>query len=354
MSVWRYADWIEPVAPEARLTLGEGNTPLVPARRLGRRWGLDNLYFKLEYVSPTGSYKDRFAAVGVSHMVANHKPLCVATSSGNTGASLAAYCAAAGVRCVVAVVEQASVEKLRQMLAYGATLVRVRGFGEDPGVTQHVYDTVRRRGQRADAAVQISAYCHSPAGMTGVETIAHELLEQAPTPIAHVFCPAGGGGLVLAMARAFQRRGQRIAVECVQPAGNDTIASRLRAGEETAAAVTCTTRISGLQVPTVMDGDAVIAACRACGGTGHVVSDEEVWRVQAELAREEGIFAEPAGVLSIAGVAKAAAGGELRREGVVVGVVTASGFKDRAAVERMVERSTIAEVDAAGFAARLA
>src|SRR5262245_8684021 len=169
MSLWRYADWIEPIAPEFRVTLGEGGTPLVRSRRLGSRLGLENLFFKLEHVSPTGSYKDRFASVAVSHMLAHGKRLCVATSSGTTGASLAAYCAVAGLRCVIAIVESAPQEKLQQMLAYGATLYRVRGFGTDVAISQRVYDAVRARGRSADAATQISAYCHSPAGMTGVE-----------------------------------------------------------------------------------------------------------------------------------------------------------------------------------------
>src|SRR5262245_53620575 len=115
MSLWRWADRIEPIPPSARLTLGEGDTPLVASRRLGPRAGLANLFFKLETVNPTGSYKDRFAAVAVAHMLAHGRRRCVATSSGNTGAALAAYCAAAGIACEIAVVEKAPAEKLKQM-----------------------------------------------------------------------------------------------------------------------------------------------------------------------------------------------------------------------------------------------
>jgi threonine synthase len=353
MSIWRFADRIIDVPEAARVSLGEGNTPLVKSRRLGSRLGLESLYFKLEYVSPTGSYKDRFAAAAVSHMVATGKTLCVATSSGNTGASLAAYCAAAGLACSIAVVETAPAEKLAQMLAYGATLFRVKGFGADAAATSRVFEAVRQRGTRPDAATQISAYRYSPAGMSGVETAAYELAEQLRGPIDHVFCPAGGGGLVLAAARAFTRMGRSTAVECVQPEGNDTIATPLRQSAAKARDVTCTTRISGLQVPSVIDGDEVIAACRANGGTGHVVTDEEVWRVQALLAREEGIFSEPAGVVSVAGALKAAACGEVRRDAVIVCLVTASGFKDRPAVERMVRGRDAGLMDATEFEARL-
>jgi threonine synthase len=359
MSLWHFAGWIEPVPAEARITLGEGLTPLIPSRRLGLRLGLQHLFFKLEYVSPTGSYKDRFAAVAISHMVAQGKRLCVATSSGNTGASLAAYCACAGLQCVLALVETAPAEKLQQMLAYGATLHRVRGFGIDPDITQRVFDAVQSRGARADAATQISAYRYSPAGMSGVETIGYELAEQLRVPIDHVFCPAGGGGLVLAVARAFSRLVEHghveraPAVECVQPVGNDTISTPLKTGERLARAVECTTKISGLQVPSVIDGNEVIEACRACGGGGHGVTDKEVWNVQALLAREEGIFTEPAGAVSVAGALRAAACGEIPLDAIVVCLVTASGFKDRPAVERMVRNKAVKLIDVTQFADEL-
>jgi threonine synthase len=353
MSLWHYAKWIESVPSESQVTLGEGFTPLVRSVRLGPRLGLTQLYFKLEYVSPTGSYKDRFAAVALSHMLANNQRLCVATSSGNTGASLAAYCAVAGVRCVIAIVDTAPEEKLQQMLAYGAILHRVHDFGKDAAITHRVFEAVRQRGEQPDAATQISAYRYSPLGMSGVETIAHEMVDLG-VPIDHVFCPAGGGGLVLAMAKGFAKRERKVAVECVQPVGNDTISSALRAKANKARDVSCATKISGLQVPSVIDGDAVIQACLACGGNGHVVHDEEVWQVQAELAREEGIFSEPAGVVSVAGALRAAANGEIRKDAAIVCLVTASGFKDRVATERMVKDRKANLIDATAFEACLA
>jgi threonine synthase len=361
MSIWRWADWIEPIPPEVRLTLGEGDTPLVRSRRIGPRAGLNNLFFKLETTNPTGSYKDRFAAAAVAHLRAGGRRHAVATSSGNTGAALAAYCAAAGVRCQIAIVETAPADKLRQMLAYGAELYRVRRFGLDPEVTRQVFALLQERGSRGDALLLVSAFCSCPAGMSGVQTISYELAEQVPGPIDHVFCCAGGGGLTLAVARGFARlrqagkladRGPR--VECVQPVGNATIAGPLRRGGDRAEAVSCATAISGLQVPSVLDGDEVIAACRASGGTGHLVADEFVWQVQARLAREEGIFCEPAGAVPLAGALEARAEGRLAEDAAVVCLVTGSGFKDSASVERMVSERPCPVVDLAGLAAHLA
>ena len=107
MSIWRWADWIEHVPEEARTTLGEGDTPLIRSKRIGPEAGLRNLFLKLEAANPTGSFKDRFAAAAISHMVARGQHTCVATSSGNAGSSLAAYCAAADVSCRIAIVETA-------------------------------------------------------------------------------------------------------------------------------------------------------------------------------------------------------------------------------------------------------
>jgi threonine synthase len=335
MSLWRWNQhWAPTVAEGNRISLGEGETPLVRSRRIGPEAGLPNLFFKLESGNPSGSYKDRFAALAVAHMLENGQQTCVATSSGNTGAALAAYCAAAGIRCRIAVVETAPMGKLQQMLAYGAVIQRVRGFGLDSEITRRTFERLRERGNEPGCALQISAYAYSPLGMQGVESLGLELVEQLPE-VQHVFCPAGGGGLTLAVARGLQKSGHGAAVHCVQPEGNDTIAGPLRSGVNGAVAVECRTAISGLQVASVIDGHEVIAACRASGGTGYAVTDAEVWALQARLAREEGLFSEPAGVVALAGALRAARASEIDPEAAVVCLVTGSGFKDMASVERM-------------------
>jgi threonine synthase len=194
------------------------------------------------------------------------------------------------------------------------------------------------------AALQISAYRHSPAGMSGVETISHELADQAEEhdmAIDHVFAPAGGGGLALATALGFERRAaagrlpKSPAVHVVQPVGNDTIATPLSQGATRAREVACSSRISGLQVPTVIDGDGAIAACRATGGRGFVVEDEAIHAAQRALAEREGVFCEPAAAASLAGALRAAREGALAADAVVVCLVTGSGFKDAASIQAM-------------------
>lgn len=351
MSVWTWAEAIEPVPSRHRLTLGEGHTPLVASRSIGPRAGLSGLHFKLENLSATGSYKDRFAAVAVSDMLARGQTRCLATSSGNTGAALAAYCAAAGIDCHVALVETAPLEKCRQLVAYGARLHRIRGFGFRPEVTARVLGALQEFGTRPDSAMQISAYRYSPRGMTGVQTIGLELPAQVAAPIDQVFCPAGGCGAAVAIARGFRwlasHRGlSRVPrIEIVQPRGNDTIASALRRGEREGREIVCETRISGLQVPNLIDGNLAIAECGATGGTGHIVDDDEIWHVQSRLAREEGIFCEPASAAATAAVLRAAAAGEVAPDAVVVALVTGSGFKDAPSIERMTGPAPIPVVE---------
>lgn len=335
MNLWKHAGkWGAPPS-EGAVTLGEGGTPLVRSRAIGPALGLKNLWFKLEGGNPTGSYKDRFAAAAVTHLKRDGRTACLGTSSGNTGAALAAYCARAGLRCFLAIVEGAPEGKLRQMRAHGAHLIRIRDFGAAPAVTDAVLAGLRGLADEVGAGFEVSAFCFSPRGMAGVQTIGLEIAEAMEGRRFSVFSPAGGGGLTLAVARGVKSWGGAGSVHCVQPAGNDTIAAALRAGREHAAAVRSTTAISGLQVGSVLDGDDVIAACRGLGGTGYTVSDETVWAWQARLAREEGIFSEPAGAVALAGVEQAVIRGEIAPDEHAVCLVTGTGFKDERALLRM-------------------
>ena len=338
MSIWRWSEYWNSPPESNQISLGEGNTPLLRSRRIGPAVGINNLWFKLETGNPSGSYKDRFAAAAISHMIAEGQKTCIATSSGNTGAALAAYCAAAKIRCHISVVEAAPDAKLLQMRAYGAEVIRVPGFGLNPEITSQTFDGLLEQGGSPGHALQISAYRYSPKGMAGVESIAFELAEQMVQGINHVFSPAGGGGLTLATARGFSKRGMSTSVHCVQPEGNDTIAGPLRSGRDQARAVDCDSQISGLQVASVIDGDQVIRECRSSGGTGHLVSDEFVWECQCRLAQEEGIFCEPAGAVALAGALNAVEANEVSADSQIVCLVTGSGFKDAASIGRMIDQ----------------
>lgn len=340
--IWKYSHLLPSVNEEAKITLGEGNTPLVKSNRLGKQWGLDHLYFKLEQTNPTGSYKDRFAAFAIADLIQKKSPVCIATSSGNAGSALSAYAAAAGIHCFLAIVDGAPAGKLIQMRAYGAETLMVKGFGLDVQVTNEVMDGLRELAKGLQIPVHISAFHYSPLAMDGVQTIAFEIAEELPDFRGHIFPPVGGGGMTLAMIKGFKKwkevhAGYRIpSVHCVQPEGNDTIASALRNGKSKAQSVEKSlTAVSGLQVPNVIDGDWLIQECRDTGGTGYAVSDEDVYRCQEDMAKMEGIYAEPAGAVALAGVMKALKNGEISRYDQVICIVTGHGFKDPSSVERI-------------------
>lgn len=345
--IWKYNHWLPSIDESSRVTLGEGQTPLIKSRSLGQLLGLENLYFKLENVNPTGSYKDRFAAVAVSDLIASGVKNCFATSSGNTGAALAAYCAASNIHCYVLVVDGAPQGKLQQMLCYGANILMVKEFGKNLEVTAELMERYSQTAESLNSPVQISAYKYSPVGMSGVQTIAYEIAEALSTQELHVFSPAGGGGLTNAVARGFidcvanDATYAKPRVYCVQPLGNDTISSALREGREHGDVLAhSTTAISGLQVPNVLDGDEVIKLCRNSGGTGITVTDVAISEAQYLLSSKEGIFCEPAGAVTYAGLASAVKMGQIQKDDHVVCLVTGSGFKDPASMTNMAANAT--------------
>ena len=116
-----------------------GNTPLVRLRRIPPSNSAE-IWLKIEGVNPTGSYKDRFATLAVTRMKMDGMSRCVGTSSGNAGSAIAAYCARAKIGYEVATVETAPIGKLQQMISYGATVIRVKGFGINPDTNRRLMD----------------------------------------------------------------------------------------------------------------------------------------------------------------------------------------------------------------------
>ena len=358
MNIWELPLAIPTLDEKNRISLGEGNTPLIKSREIGRQLGLKNLYFKLETVSPTGSYKDRFAAFAISHMFMEGKKLCIATSSGNTGAALSAYCAAAKIRCLIAVVDGITQAKAQQMLSYGAELYEIKNFGKDPQVTENTFELIRKQGEFENASLQISAYKFSPIGMTGVQSIAFELEEQLQA-INYIFCPAGGGGLTLSVARGFEILLKLKKIEhfprihCVQPLGNDTMASAIRKELNGGKEVQCETEISGLQVPNLLDADDVINHLKTKNGMGHLVEDDLVYSVQKTIASNEGIFCEPAGATALAGLYEAVKRDEVGADDHIICLITGSAFKDTISLGKMAASGMHYKMESDQFSAEL-
>ena len=186
--IWRYASSFDlDVAP---VSLGEGNTPLVPAKAFGRE-----VFFKCEYSNPSGSFKDRGSATLVAAMKARGVTEAIEDSSGNAGASFAAYAARAGIKARVFVPESASGPKRLQIEMYGAELIPV------PGPRANASEAVRKA---AEAGMIYASHAYLPFNIPGYATCAYEIVEQLGRAPGAVIIPAGQGGLVLGMGRGFE------------------------------------------------------------------------------------------------------------------------------------------------------
>ncbi|GGD99169.1 pyridoxal-phosphate dependent enzyme [Paenibacillus nasutitermitis] len=334
--IWRFAKWLPAVPSNQRITLGEGNTPLVASRSLGKELGLSALHFKLEGANPTGSYKDRISALGVSLALTKGKVGCIGTSSGNAGASAAAYAARAGIPYYLYVLENILQAKMVQAALHKASITRIQGFGVSAEIGDRVFEWIEEQAKERNLETMITAYKYNANAMEAVKTISFELAQQlafCPAPDA-VFIPVGGGGLYAGISNGFRHLRQLGRIDsipqlaAVQSAGCSNIVRAWTNGEAVPAPGDSTSMISGLQVPNPPDGERVLESLISKEGFGVSVSDSDVWYWQERLAAQEGIWCEPAAALSLAGVAEAVKDGRLKAGSSAVCILTGAGYKD--------------------------
>ena len=187
--LWRFRAAFDLPDQAPSVSLGEGSTPLIPLS-MDRQ----TVFLKMESQNPTGSYKDRGSAVLLSTLAARGVKEAVEDSSGNAGASFAAYAARANIKARVFVPGSASGPKRSQIEAYGADLVCV------PGPRSAAADAVRRE---ADQGAVYASHAYLPFGLAGIATIAYELWEQLGQAPGTVIAPVGHGGLLLGLMRGF-------------------------------------------------------------------------------------------------------------------------------------------------------
>jgi threonine synthase len=293
----RYRDRL-PISPATPVvSLGEGSTPLLPAPRLSKLLGLD-LWLKWEAANPTASYKDRGMTVAVSKAVEEGAGTVICASTGNTSASAAAYAARAGLQAVVLVGDSAASGKLAQARALGARVFAVRGSFDE------ALATARALGERPGYALVNSL---NPYRVEGQKTAIFEIVEELGGPPDAFVLPYGGGGNTTAYAKALSELALSVPIHAVEAADRPrTLATAIRISEPAHR-----TRVeqSGAQV--------------------HAAADDEIAAAWLELAREEGLFCEPA---SAAGLAFLRSSEELRGARVVV-TITGHGLKDPAAAD---------------------
>jgi threonine synthase len=325
-SLWRYRKALLVDAAGA-VTMGEGWTPLVTGE-----WDGEPVAFKLEHMMPTGSFKDRGMTVMVSYLKSRGLTEVLEDSSGNAGASLSAYAAAAGMRCRILVPETASYPKIAQIAACGADVVTIRGSRQDV----------------ADAALAMSrdifyaSHNWQPFFAEGTKTLAYELWEQlgfrAPD---HVVVPLGYGANVLGCDRGFSEllRNKEIPrmprLHGVQAENCAPYHAAFRAGVEHF--------VPAPVAPTVAEGIAsskptrmreVLAPVRASGGEIVAVSEDEIVRALGALAKK-GHYVEPTSAAAAAGLSQLIARGVIKQGETTVLVLTGSGLKASETIGRV-------------------
>jgi len=311
----RYRDRLPVSAETPVVSLGEGSTPLLQARRLSRRLGIE-LWLKWEAANPTGSYKDRGMTLAVSKALEDGRRALVCASTGNTAASAAAYGARAGLPVVVLQpLGAVAAGKLAQTRALGARVLEVRGSFDA------ALDAARELATRGTHELLNSL---NPHRIDAQRTAVFEIVEELGSVDA-LYIPYGGGGNATAYALGLRELGLTGAVRLVAAQAADRPGTAATAIRIAAPAHATRVGASGAEIATV-DDDQILAAWRA-------------------LAREEGLFCEPA---SAAGLAALMA--ERSPSPTVVCTITGHGLKDPQYADRHAPAATIVEADADAIA----
>lgn len=340
--VWRWLELLPVLDPSRIVTLGEGGTPLLRSDRLARACGVRELWLKSDATAnPTGSLKDRSITVSATKALEFGYGVLACDSTGNKASSTAAYAARAGLRSVVFCPHDTPVPKMAQAIFFGARLIRVKGH----------YSEINAMYRRLIASGRVKWYdcgTDNPFRYEGKKTYAYEIAQalgwRAPDRVLH---PGAGGmslaktwkgfnelrhlgwietlprmTLVQAAACAPMVRAWETAAPVIEPVEKGaTIASALAAAD-----------------PGLL-GARTLQAIRESGGAAAAVDDAEIREAMLDLARE-GLFIEPSGAVTLAGLRRLVRAGHVAAGESVVCVLTGSGFKDFERIVEMVQIPT--------------
>lgn len=327
-TLWRYGATLR-VARDDALCMGEGMTPLIV-----RPWSGQAVHMKMEFMAPTGSFKDRGIAVLMAYLKQAGIAAVLEDSSGNAGASMAAYAAAAGIACRILVPASAPVGKLVQMRAVGADVVPIGGTRQD------VTDAALAEAETTFYA----SHNWQPFFLEGTKTLAYEIWEQlgfrAPD---NIVAPAGGGGNVLGAAIGFREllAAGQIArmprIFAVQAANCAPLVAAYEAGADGYVPTeTRATIADGIALARPVHLGEMLAATRASGGACLAVSEDEILAALKALLKL-GLFVEPTSAAGAAGLGKLIAKGAIKAGETTALILTGSGLKAGAKIGELLD-----------------
>jgi len=337
---WKF----KPLLPEVRniVTMGEGGTPLHKAERLAKRIGLDAVYLKDETRNPTNSFRDRGAALMVSNALDLKFDSVVCASNGNMGASMAAYCTKSGLACHIVVPKMVDIGKLAQMLIYDASI-------EEHG------EIVDESNKRAESLAKETGWYQAtaefnPLVIEAQKTISYEVTEQFGVPDCFVVS-MGSGGTIYSIWKGFKELQALKNIDRlprmigVQAHGCAPISEAHSKNESKPVTIPKpSTHALGILVRNPLNGNEALQAIRESKGAATTVQDSEIFAAEQEIARLEGIFAEPSSSATIAALKKLVYQGVIDKGDTVVCLITGSGLKATDVLQALAKKRKTAVV----------
>lgn len=327
-SMWRYKEFFGPDEQNV-VTLGEGFTPLIHAKDLGKCLGLRNLYLKNDTVNPTWSFKDRLASSSISMAKQFGAKLIAVTSSGNAGSATAAFAAKAKIPAIIFTTAKFPLSMRTQMQSYGARLI---SMPTPPDRWTMVGKLVDDYGAWPTANYAKAPVGSNPYGVDGYKSIGFEVCEQLGWRSPDKFVvPVGHGDAFYGAWKAFNEfhdlgfvdsLPQMVAAEVFGPLAN-ALEKGLDHVEEMPGGPSVAISVGTTQ--SVYQALKPLLDSKGIAGTA---TNEEMTDMQLLLASEEGILAETSSVLTLAYVRKLAAAGRIKEDETVVCLLTSSGLKD--------------------------
>lgn len=347
-SLWRYLPLLPVADPggEGTPLRAAGWTPLYTPPALMKNLQLEHLWIKDEGRNPTASFKDRASSVVVARARQIGAEVVVTASTGNAGAALAGMSAAIGQKAVIFAPKSAPQAKVAQLLIYGAQVILVDGNYDS------AFDLT------IEAAQEFGWYCrntgYNPFTAEGKKTAALEIWEQVicslpdPSQRINIFVSVGDGNIISGIHKGFKDLHELGWLPVmprlfgIQSEGSAAIANAFFAGTETITPVSATTIADSISVDLPRDGVRAVRAATQTGGAYLTVKDDDIIKSIAVLGKV-GIFAEPAGATSYAGLVKALQQGFIGKNEPVVVINTGSGLKDTRAAMQAVAPAPIIE-----------
>ena len=312
-----YKEFLPLTDKTPKLTLHEGNTPLIHLNTLSKEWGID-LYVKTEGINPTGSFKDRGMVMAVAKAIEEGNDTIICASTGNTSAAAAAYAARAGIRCIVVIPDgKIAMGKLAQAVMYGAEIISIEGNFDQ------ALQMVRNISETEPVALVNSV---NPYRLEGQKTAAFEVcdtLGRAPDILA---IPVGNAGNISAYWKGFKEYNEKKQTGLPKMYGFEAegaaaiVRNQVIENPETIA--------TAIRIGNPASWKLAVAAAEESNGKIDEVTDEEIIAAYRKIAATEGVFAEPGSCASLAGVYKSIQNGSIPAGSKVVAILTGNGLKD--------------------------